>query len=67
MEPENAIVLREAAITYEVLHQRNDTLRVLQNAPKRLLEELSRQPDVKDLQRDPRFQKLVQSSNREYK
>ena len=63
MEPENAIVLREAAITYEVLHRRDDTLRVLRSAPKRLLEELNRQPDVKDLQKDPRFQELLQSSN----
>ena len=61
MEPENAIVLREAAIMYEVLHQREDTLRLLRNAPRRLLEELSRQPDVKDLQRDPRFQELLQT------
>jgi serine/threonine protein kinase/tetratricopeptide (TPR) repeat protein len=67
MEPENAIVLREAAITYEVLHQRDDTVRVLQSAPKRLLEELSRQPDVKDLQNDPRFQELLRSSHRENK
>jgi tetratricopeptide (TPR) repeat protein len=60
MEPENAIVLREAVLTYEVLHQRDDTLRLLQTAPKHLLEELSRQPDVKDLQKDPRFQELLQ-------
>jgi Flp pilus assembly protein TadD len=60
MEPENAIVLREAAITYEVLHQRDDTLRVLRNAPKHLLEELSLQPDVKDLQKDAHFQELLQ-------
>jgi Flp pilus assembly protein TadD len=60
MEPENAIVLREAAITYEALHRRDDTLQLLQTAPKRLLEELSRQPDVKDLQKDSRFQELLQ-------
>jgi tetratricopeptide (TPR) repeat protein len=63
MEPENAIVLREAAITYEVLRQRDDTLRVLRSAPRHLLEELNRQPDVRDLQGDPRFQALLQSSN----
>jgi tetratricopeptide (TPR) repeat protein len=65
MEPENAIVLREAAITYEVLNQRDNTLRLLRNAPRHLLEELSRQPDVRDLQKDPRFQELLKSqSNR---
>jgi hypothetical protein len=61
MEPENAIVLREAAIMYEILHRREDTIRLLRNAPSRLLEELSRQPDVKDLQKDPRFQELLQT------
>jgi serine/threonine-protein kinase len=65
MEPENAIVLRGAAMTYEALHQRDETLRLLQRTPKRLLEELSRQPDMKDLQKDPRFQELLQSSNTE--
>ncbi len=61
MDPENAIVLREAAIMYEILHQREDTLRLLRNASRRLLEELSRQPDVKALQEDPRFQELLQT------
>jgi tetratricopeptide (TPR) repeat protein len=60
MEPENFEVRREAAIVYETLHQREDTVRLLQKAPKHLLEELSRQPDVKDLQRDRRFQELLQ-------
>lgn len=61
MEPENAVVIREAAIMYEILHQREDTLRILQHASKRLLEELNRQPDVNELQKDPRFQELLQS------
>jgi serine/threonine protein kinase/tetratricopeptide (TPR) repeat protein len=61
MEPDNAIVAREAAIMYEALHQRIDTLRLLRNAPRHVLEELNRQPDVKDLQRDPSFQKLLQA------
>ena len=61
MEPENAIVIREAAIMYEILHQREDTLRLLRGASRRLLEELNRQPDVKDLQRDPRFQELLEN------
>ena len=56
------MVLREAAITYEVLHQRDDTLRLLRNTPRRLVEELSHQPDVKDLQKDPRFQEILQST-----
>ncbi len=54
-------MLREAAITYEALNKREDTLRLLRNAPRHLLEELSRQPDVKGLQNDPHFQELLQS------
>ena len=38
--PENAPVMREAALTYEVMHQREKTLEVLARAPSRLLEEL---------------------------
>ena len=63
LEPENAIVMREAAIMYEVLGQREETLVVLQRAPRRLLEELSRQPDVKDLRQDPRFQELIRTQS----
>ena len=63
LEPENAIVMREAAIMYEVLGQREETLLVLQRAPRRLLEELSRQPDVKELRQDPRFQELIRTQS----
>lgn len=59
MEPDNAIVMHEAVVTYEVLQQREDALRVLQRAPQWLLEELSHQPDVKSLQQDPLFQGLL--------
>jgi hypothetical protein len=55
--------MREAAIMYEVLGQREETLVVLQRAPRRLLEELSRQPDVKDLRQDPRFQELIRTQS----
>ncbi|HEV2447126.1 MAG TPA: tetratricopeptide repeat protein, partial [Candidatus Sulfopaludibacter sp.] len=58
-QPENPTVMREAAITYEMLHQRDNTLQVLRKAPTPLLQELSRFPDVKDLQRDPRFAELL--------
>ena len=60
-EPENAIVMREAVLMYEVLHQREEALRVLRRAPRGLLGELSRQPDVKGLQQDARFQELIQA------
>ena len=61
LEPENAIVMREAVLMYEVLRQREDALRVLRHAPPRLLGELSRQPDVKALREDPRFLELMQA------
>jgi adenylate cyclase len=61
MEPQNAEVRREAVILYEALGQREDSLRLLRDGPRDPLEELSRQPDVKDLQADPRFQELLRT------
>jgi tetratricopeptide (TPR) repeat protein len=61
MEPENAIVIREAVLMYEVLHQREQSLRVLRRAPLGVLGELSRQPDVKSLQQDSRFQEMTRA------
>jgi tetratricopeptide (TPR) repeat protein len=62
LEPENAWVVRDAAITYEALGDRDRSLALLENAPAFLLRELSRQPDVKPLAADPRFQLLLQNS-----
>src|ERR1035438_6762125 len=61
MEPENAIVIREAVLMYEVLNQREQSLRVLRRAPLGVLGELSRQPDVKSLQQDSRFQEMTRA------
>jgi tetratricopeptide (TPR) repeat protein len=61
MEPENAIAMRNAVLMYEVLQQREESLRVLRRAPRWLIGELSRQPDVKGLQQDPRFQELIRA------
>jgi tetratricopeptide (TPR) repeat protein len=60
-EPENTTVMREAVFMYEVLHQREESLRVMRRAPRWLLGELNRQPDLKDLQQDTRFQELIQN------
>jgi serine/threonine protein kinase len=57
----NARVLRSAALTYETIGEREKTLQVLANAPGSLLEELSSQPDVTDLQKDRRFQELLRN------
>jgi tetratricopeptide (TPR) repeat protein len=60
LEPENAGIMRESAIAYEFLGQLDKALAVLQNAPRYLLEDLNRQPDTKMLQKDARFQDLLQ-------
>jgi tetratricopeptide (TPR) repeat protein len=59
MEPESRSVIRDAVTAYEAFGQREKALAVLNRASRQLLEELSRQPDVRDLQRDPRFQALL--------
>ena len=56
-------VLRMAALTYEALGQREDTLRVLKDAPRALIADLSRHANMADLSRDPRFIELLASSN----
>jgi hypothetical protein len=60
LEPENSTVIRQAAIGYEALGERDKTLALLSRAPTRLLEELSHQPDMKDLQQDRRFLQLLE-------
>jgi tetratricopeptide (TPR) repeat protein len=59
MEPESRSVIRDAVIAYEAFGQREKAVAVLGSASRQLLEELSRQPDVRDLQKDPRFQALL--------
>jgi tetratricopeptide (TPR) repeat protein len=59
MEPESRSVIRDAVTAYEVFGQREKAIAVLSSAPGQVLEELSRQPDTHDLQRDPRFQALL--------
>jgi serine/threonine protein kinase/Flp pilus assembly protein TadD len=59
MAPEDAKIKRVAALTFEALKQRPNTLKVLQNAPADVLGELSRQPDLHELQKDPSFIELV--------
>ena len=56
-------VIRTAASTFEILGEREKTLQVLRNAPRRLLDDLNHQPDMKDLQRDPQFQELIRSKS----
>ncbi|MDQ2901635.1 MAG: tetratricopeptide repeat protein, partial [Acidobacteriota bacterium] len=59
IEPENRSVMRDAAIAYEALGQRSKTLAALAKAPRPLLEELNRQPDLKELRYDTSFRNLL--------
>lgn len=52
-------VIKNAVLTYEVLHQRDRAIAVLRNATPDLLHQLQRHPDLADFCRDPRFQQLV--------
>ena len=53
-------MISDAVKTLEVLKLRDKSIELLQPAPKYLLEELSRQPDLRQLQQDRRFQQLMQ-------
>jgi tetratricopeptide (TPR) repeat protein/tRNA A-37 threonylcarbamoyl transferase component Bud32 len=59
MGPDHAEVMRDAALVFEALEEREKTLKMLGEAPFRLIDELSRMPEVKDLQQDPKFQQLL--------
>ena len=61
--PNDAETLSTAALTYEALGRRNDTLAVLAASPTAIVADLGRWPDVADLHRDPRFLKLLQSDS----
>ena len=50
-----------AALTYEALGQRDNTLAVLSASPAGVLADVSRFPDVADLRKDARFQQILAS------
>jgi serine/threonine protein kinase len=51
-----------AALTYEALNRREKTIAVLKGAPPGVLADLSRWPDVADLNKDSRFIQLLAST-----
>jgi eukaryotic-like serine/threonine-protein kinase len=57
--PRDAQTRFAAAITYEALGRRNDTLSVLAASPDGVLADVSRWPDVADLHKDSRFLQLL--------
>ncbi len=59
MEGLTAIARTDAVQTLEILGQREKALEVLQGAPRSLLEEIGRQPDLKSLRSDARFLQLA--------
>lgn len=52
-----------AVLTYECLRERNETLRVLQDSSPQQLLDVSRWPDLADLQKDSRFLDLLKTRN----
>jgi tetratricopeptide (TPR) repeat protein len=56
----NAAVTADVVQALEVLKQRDRSIEILQKAPRSLLEELGRLPDLIGLRQDRRFQQLFQ-------
>jgi serine/threonine protein kinase/tetratricopeptide (TPR) repeat protein len=54
-------VTADAVQVCEVLKQRDKSMEILQQAPRFLLDGLARQPDLKELRQDRRFQQLLQA------
>jgi len=52
-------VIRHAVLTYEVLGKRDRAFQLLKGTNSQVLQELSRQPDLAEFRRDPRFKELV--------
>ncbi len=61
--PDQADVLWEAALTYEMVGRRDDAVAVLATMPRGVLEDLSRWPAAASLVRDERFRPLLQASS----
>jgi tetratricopeptide (TPR) repeat protein/tRNA A-37 threonylcarbamoyl transferase component Bud32 len=61
MGPGNAEVMRDAALLFEAMHERENTMKVLEQAPFPLLDELNRLPEVRSLQQDSNFQALLRA------
>jgi len=59
--PNDADTRWRAILTYEVLGQREASLRVLSTAPATVIADISRWPDVADLRKDSRFLGLLAS------
>jgi tetratricopeptide (TPR) repeat protein len=61
LSPNDSDTLWMAATTYAALDQKDSLLTLLGTAPKAVIEDFNRWPDVADLKRDPGFQQLLKS------
>lgn len=61
LSPSEAQTRWMAALTYEALGRRDDTLSVLAGSPEGVLRDIGRWPDVADLRKDSRFLQLLTS------
>lgn len=59
MESVSATARTDAVRAMEVMGQREKALEILKGAPKGLIDEVGRQPDLKDLRGDPKFLQLA--------
>lgn len=58
LDPDNAMVKFDAVVIYELLHRRQEALAVVRSAPSYIMVQLSRLPDLRELQNDPEFKVL---------
>jgi serine/threonine protein kinase/Flp pilus assembly protein TadD len=63
LAPNNTHILSFAAETQEALNDRDATIQLLSGAPGGLLADLGRFPDLAELQKDDRFQRLLTSKH----
>lgn len=56
--PGDSLVIRRAVVMYEMLDRRDRALTIAETAPRDVLRELDRQPDLADFRNDPRFREL---------
>jgi tetratricopeptide (TPR) repeat protein len=61
LSPNDSDTLWMAALTYEALGLHDKTIELLKNAPRGVVADLSRWPDVADLNKNPRFIQLLGS------
>jgi Flp pilus assembly protein TadD len=62
LSPQDSDTRETAALTYEVLGERDSTLRLVTTFPAELLADFGRRPELENLRNDPRFIRLLQTN-----